>query len=349
MVNEKYYYSNGIDTTFTPFEVWVVRQDSDALRKAYVWIDNNYRPYNTIYENGKYYLAIPPKKTTVIYENYSDPFISEADWIDAFLQPEKFSALLSDSLNKTIISDSLLNGKKEIKLELILPADKEGTIVSFTYLINAETKVPIWTVMHKKAKDFDYYDELSFSNYEFNTLDLNALKKKQAELFEANPLEKEANSDLSLKEQMLQVGDKAPLFDGNFYSTQDTFYLADLIGKKVIILDFWYTHCPPCVKAIPALSDFQEANKDKDLVILGLNSVDNQAKSLDNLNTFLSKRQLSYKVVMTQPAVDLMYKIKGYPSMYIIDKKGNVAFVETGYDETKFEELKKNVLELLSK
>ncbi|MCF6243190.1 MAG: hypothetical protein L3J74_17860, partial [Bacteroidales bacterium] len=39
--NQKYYYSNGIDTTFTPFELWAVRDSEDSKLGAYVWADNN--------------------------------------------------------------------------------------------------------------------------------------------------------------------------------------------------------------------------------------------------------------------------------------------------------------------
>jgi hypothetical protein len=59
---EKSYYSNQPDTTITPYEVWEVRDNGDSLRNGYIWVDNNYRPYNMIYDNGTFYLAIPPKK-----------------------------------------------------------------------------------------------------------------------------------------------------------------------------------------------------------------------------------------------------------------------------------------------
>ena len=41
-----------------------------------------------------------------------------------------------------------------------------------------------------------------------------------------------------------------------------------------------------------------------------------------------------------------MYKINGYPSMYIIDKEGKIAFVEIGFNEEKFSKLKEKIEEL---
>ncbi len=75
--------------------------------------------------------------------------------------------------------------------------------------------------------------------------------------------------------------------------------------------------------------------------------MDNQSQSLDYLNKFLSKRQLSYDIIMITPDVDIKYKINGYPSMYVVNKKGKIAFVELGYDTAKFTNLTEEIEKLL--
>ncbi len=94
---------------------------------------------------------------------------------------------------------------------------------------------------------------------------------------------------------------------------------------------------------MPALSKIYSKYKDNGLIIFGLNSVDNQPNSLKNLKIFLGKRQLSYQIILTKPAVDIRHKINGYPSMYIIDKSGKLAFVDIGFSQNKLEALKKKV------
>jgi hypothetical protein len=69
---------------------------------------------------------------------------------------------------------------------------------------------------------------------------------------------------------------------------------------------------------------------------------------LPNLDKFLAKRKISYPVIMTQSTVDLMYKIKAYPTMYVVDKSGKIAYVEVGFNEEKFDALKMKVEELLN-
>ena len=69
--------------------------------------------------------------------------------------------------------------------------------------------------------------------------------------------------------------------------------------QAACILDFWYTHCPPCVKSMPYLSELYTQYKDKNVKIFGLNSVDNQPHSLEYLKTFLGKREITYYIILT--------------------------------------------------
>jgi thiol-disulfide isomerase/thioredoxin len=344
---EKYYYSNQPDTTLTQYDVWIKKDPADSLRNGFVWVDNHYRPYNMIYENGTFYLAIPPKKTTVPYPDYTEDFISAIDWIDIFLKPEKFTELTSK--NNTVISNIEFKGEPCSKIEISLPKDKNGKETIQTYIISKKNLFPVYAKMIIKDDQTTYTNELDFHNVIFDDVNLKELKERQKRIFAANPLEPEgADSETAITERMLHIGTKAPLFEGTYYGTDKTFKLADHIGKDVILVDFWYTHCPPCVRAMPALSELYTKYKNKGLKIYGLNSVDNQPRSMDNLNKFLKKRKLGYEVILTRPEVDQVYKIKAYPSMYVIDKQGDVSFIEVGYDEEKFEKVIEHIEKLIN-
>jgi len=347
-LTEKYYYSSTPDTTITPFEVWIVRDKNDLLRKGYVWVNNKYRPYNMIYDAGTFYLAIPPKKTTVVYSDFTEEFISTIDWIDVFLKPETLAAQVNDPNIKTLISDTLYNGNKCTKLFFSFSNDKNGESKTITYLIDNNKLVPLYAVLKTKNPNQVYTNELFFTDYEFDNVSLEELKERQEQVMSENPIEREgSDSEVSKLEAMLHQSVAAPLFFGKFYSDGENFELAEYIGNNVIIVDFWYTHCPPCVKAMPSLNALYNEYKDKGLKIFGLNSVDNQPHSLVNLNKFLGNREIDYDIIMTQPAVDIAYKIKGYPSIYIVDKEGKIAFIEIGFEEGKFEKIKEKVEELL--
>ena len=349
-LTQKYYYSNGQDITITPLEVWGIRDIKDTLKGGYVWVDNNYRPYNMIYDAGNFYLAIPPKKTTVLYANFNENFISPVDWIDVFLNPDILKEQINDSINNSVISDTVYNGQQCSKIVIEFPVNKNGETQTHTYVLSKKHHAPLWAMFQIKTKDYTYFDELYFADYEFDMVDKEGLNDRQKQVLTDNPVDREGtNSELSRLERMLLLGDVAPLFEGQSYSTGEEFKLDDYIGKNIIIVDFWYTHCPPCVKAIPALSELYTNYKDQGLKVFGLNSVDNQPHSLDNLNKFLKKRQTSYDIIMIEPRVDMMYKVNGYPTMYVIDKEGRIAFAEIGFDEEKFEKFKDKIEELLQR
>ena len=346
-VIEKYYYSNTEDTIVTDFEVWTVRDKNDTLRKGFVWVDNKYRPYNMIYETGHFFLVIPPKKTTVLYSSFREPFISSIDWIDTFLKPESLEELDADTNVSIVFSDTKYQHKPCAKMEITFKHNGNKVYEKHTYYLDNELFVPLWAKLESFRKGYVYTEELFFSDYEFDQVDIDILKEMRKELIKENKLERAADSKISRVEKLLHIGDKAPIFSGKRYSTGKKFSLDEYIGKKIIIVDFWYTHCPPCVRAMPYLSDLYKEYEEKGLIVLGLNSVDNQPRSMDDLSSFLRKRDLSYPVILTNPSVDIMYKINGYPIMYIIDLDGNIAFVEMGFDKERFETLKARVDEMV--
>jgi len=346
-INQKYYYLNAKDTAYTPCEVWIVRNNADSLRKGTVWANNYYRPYHMFLENGDFYLSIPPKKVTAFYPKFKGGLISNVDAIDFFLTPELFEKQLSDSNNLVSITDTIFQNNDCKKIFIQSSKSKKST-QSATYIISKNHYMPLYAVLKTRTKEYTLFEELTFSDFTFNQVNAKGLHKKQERILSENPVEdREASSETSKLESMLHMGDKAPLFKGKFYSDKADFTLKDYIGKHIIIVDFWYTHCPPCVRAIPSLMSLYEEHKDKGLKIFGLNSVDNQARSLKNLDKFLSKRTINYDIVMIESEVDMNYKIKQYPTLYIIDKNGDIAFVELGYTEESFEHLKAKVEALL--
>jgi thiol-disulfide isomerase/thioredoxin len=345
---QNYYYSDGKDTTITPCEAWAVRSNEGSVKDNFVWVDNYYRPYNMIYVKGDLFLVIPPKKTTSLYNDFNESFISSIDWIDVFLDPELLRNQFEDTLNTSFEIDTVYNGENCKKVYIQFPISENGEKKSSSYIFSKKRHVPLWTMAKTISKNSVYYDEITFSNYSFNEVDISQLQQRKEKLIAENPVgNKASNSEVSKLKNMLQIGDKAPFFEGIFYNDNNVFTFEDYIGENIIIVDFWYTHCPPCVRAFPALIDLYDEYEEKGLKIFGVNSVDNQERSLDYLTSFLSKRNLNYDVILIQPEVDLSFKIKQYPTLYVIDKEGRIALVELGYNEEKFEHLREKVEELL--
>jgi peroxiredoxin len=106
--------------------------------------------------------------------------------------------------------------------------------------------------------------------------------------------------------------------------------LADLRGK-VVVLDFWATWCPPCVKEIPHFIELYEQYKDKGLAMVGI-SLDREGISV--VKAFVQKYQIKYPIMMTDGLVDKAFGgITSIPTTFLIDPAGNISKKYVGYND----------------
>jgi len=150
------------------------------------------------------------------------------------------------------------------------------------------------------------------------------------------------NKVFQLNRGMLKAGDKAPDFslkDVNGNSVQ----LSDFKGK-VILLDFWYIACKPCIKASYKLNELQKEFSDRDLIILGMNTMD----KADKIIKHSKKHDISYQSILCDRETKAKYKIKSYPSFYLIDPSGTIVYSTMGYSKDLKEELKLVILQSIS-
>jgi thiol-disulfide isomerase/thioredoxin len=103
----------------------------------------------------------------------------------------------------------------------------------------------------------------------------------------------------------------------------------DLDGKKaklssyrgkVVLFDFWATWCGPCVAMIPHEREMFEKLSKKPFVLLSVN-VDEKK---DTLTDFLEKEKMPWAHWWEGPRgpVAKMFRIRAYPTLYLIDGKG---------------------------
>lgn len=113
--------------------------------------------------------------------------------------------------------------------------------------------------------------------------------------------------------------------------------LADFKGK-VVLINFWATWCPPCVREIPRLVRISEKYADQGLVVLGVNTTfqDDPAK----VAQFVRDQNISYRVLL-DPEGDASQKYPSrlMPTSYLIDRNGKVVYTKVGeVDEATLDE-----------
>ena len=104
--------------------------------------------------------------------------------------------------------------------------------------------------------------------------------------------------------------------------------LSDFRGK-VVLLNFWATWCPPCVREIPRLVRVAEAYQDDGLVVLGVNTTfqDDMAK----VGQFTREQGISYPVLLDPDGtVSEKYPARLMPTTVLIDRDGRMVHIKLG-------------------
>ena len=102
--------------------------------------------------------------------------------------------------------------------------------------------------------------------------------------------------------------------------------LSKLKGK-VVVINFWFIECAPCIAEIPALNKLVAEYKTKDVVFIGMSR-----SSMENIQkNFLPNYKFDFKIVADCKLIAEKYKKwLGWPTTFVLDKKGKVKFVKCG-------------------
>ncbi|MDW8321473.1 MAG: TlpA disulfide reductase family protein [Armatimonadota bacterium] len=123
-------------------------------------------------------------------------------------------------------------------------------------------------------------------------------------------------------------GDAAPNITLNLLNGE-TRSLADYKGK-VVVLDFWATWCAPCRFTTPKMIQFHNRHRDQNVVVIGV-AVD--VTSRDEIEQFVREIGINYPIAVdTDTAAKGAYQIRSLPTLFVIDKEGNILRRLEGYD-----------------
>jgi len=129
-----------------------------------------------------------------------------------------------------------------------------------------------------------------------------------------------------------QIEEEQPIY-------RPDFSLVDLQGKmhsnaewdgKLVIINFWATWCPPCVKEIPTFIELQEKYAERGLQFIGIAINDHHQA----ITKFVEQQGINYPILQGEDAIDIAIhfgnRLGGLPFTVIIDRTGNIVLRHIG-------------------
>ncbi len=128
-------------------------------------------------------------------------------------------------------------------------------------------------------------------------------------------------------------------------STQAPITLGNYAGK-VLLVDFWATWCLPCRVSFPFYEGLQKKYGAQGLQIIGVNNEDDMAA----VKKFYTNFGITFLIVKdTDNKLGKIMNPEKMPTSYIIDRKGNIAFVHPGFFSGDDVLIENKVKEILAK
>ncbi|WP_281987993.1 peroxiredoxin family protein [Aquimarina aggregata] len=121
-----------------------------------------------------------------------------------------------------------------------------------------------------------------------------------------------------------------------------SFELSELKGK-VVVINFWFVNCKPCVDEMPGLNKIVEKFKNNQNVIFLAFSFDKK----NNIELFLKKHQFLYNIIPESKQVVTNYGVRSFPTNLIMNQEGKVVYKEKGFHHDTIFELENTISSLI--
>jgi thiol-disulfide isomerase/thioredoxin len=109
--------------------------------------------------------------------------------------------------------------------------------------------------------------------------------------------------------------------DGKSFNTSS-------LRGKVVVINFWFKGCAPCVAEMPSLNRLVADFKSKEVVFLAVNVQD----SPPDIQRFLKSHPFSYNIVAGDTTLQAHFDVKVFPTHIVLDRKGRLVQKLVGGD-----------------
>ncbi len=261
-------------------------------------------------------------------------------WVANFIEQAFISknqnarTILSNTEIKHRIVDTLI-GSWPCKGFYYLPPDKDEfsnqtifvAIDTIEYMLRKRT-TSVWFQENEQYQAWTY-DHPSYGQQTELTLLSKELARKMAS---ASKYEAYMSND-----SIVKAIDYSSL-NGRIMGTQTLLDIKDL-DADVILLDFWYSSCYPCMKTIPEINKLYDHFKGQKVAVYGVNIIDDEIVNKSRIEKYVRNNPMHYQTIMADNKLYASWVPNGYPTLLILDRNFNLIHENTGFSENMEAEL----------
>lgn len=292
----------------TYFKEYTNKPFQGNIRRVFTYLLDEYNLINFLsYDTVKIYDTISPQRndSIIIGDVYS---YVKSNGLDGYYN----SKIVLDKNNYNLTS--CFNEIVAMKDGSLFHKSKKEYVIDSISLNNYENQDIAWLISSK-------YDEL-------NNIVMPNLAVK--EVVNTEPIKNEIPK--YAYEWML------PQVNGNILFSSS-------INSKILVIDFYYIGCAPCILAIYDLVKLDSLFNDNEVTFIGANVVDTD---ISKINTFLQSKNVKYKNVINAKALSDKYGFNSFPQILFIDTKTHeILHHFSGYRSDGFEYYKDILRKLL--
>ncbi len=242
---------------------------------------------------------------------------------------------LSITQGKRDVADSweIQGETADYKLQVALSQGQPGQLLSLAM----DFKGPLITKF-KFPENASLVIKMDFSNWQ-----LNASHPDSTFSFTAPPDATQTSFEELSSKPKIEIGQPAPDFSLEQLGG-GTVHLKDYLGKNVILLEFWSTHCTVCQKATPLIEELAKSFTGREVSIFPINL----RETPETIQGFLKEEHPAATVLLDKNAqVGGLYEVTGIPKMVLIGKDGLIKSIFKGMPSGLIETLTGRIQNLL--
>lgn len=104
------------------------------------------------------------------------------------------------------------------------------------------------------------------------------------------------------------------------------FQLSEVVGKQIVVLNFFATWCGPCRAEMPELNRYFNDHKNESFLLIGIDSHEPR----EDVEDFVGELKIEFPIAIDAGSISEQYGVTAFPTTVAIGVDGKVQFYEAG-------------------